>query len=502
MINNTHIPTLENPEPVSLPIAINIIIDNSKEFDLPLDVKSLFRMSLYDTDSMPPKERYLGKRSISEKRAFTLPPIVFKSNSGIVYNDILIKGGGAEMSPNSLLHDQEAYEQWKVVNIPRKYGDNLVRYHYKKIQGLTDYLGIQNNSDGLTDNYTSKYLAEKGLRTRELIAMGSLPEDAKMSTPEGIITAKEFKTKTDVTPGLEAWAMRCKFRMQDISRLIFEISEIPEAEEQQFPLSIAGIPKMRTKYIGDKEYPYHQFVTGEFNQQQLGFIQRHLTDLAKAINTRARFDEDGRFVELNNMHPDISDLEDAQSFYNDYLQIFPEVLGEQFAIMDLSDAISGMSNPQNISMLAELIDHDVTIINNKSMDEKGELVEITEATKELYELQPSLEDNFIIQMRSGYFFLQRMIADLNKTGMINYSDNQLISVLRNYLTSYYNKLSTNSNKLSSRIEDINTQELFITETPLNDPTGTELKDILGINWRQTYLELIREIRSKYKQRTA
>lgn len=494
MTGDRYIPKLENPEPLSHPISGAPVIDNSQNFELPFNIDDLPRLSLYNLAEISQIEQPLGRRSITEKRAFSYPPIVFRSKTGVIYNDIIIKGGGAEISPNSALYDQEAYDNDRVFGTVSELNGNKVRFHFKPIKSLTSYLGVHDIKSGWLDYKMSNYLASRGLRTRELIAAWELPKDAKLSTPQGIISTAEFVEKTDVTPGLEAWAMRTKYRLHDVSRLIYEIGHIPEPDEPQITLNISKISPNDTKYVGNTEYPCHVFVDGEFNDLQLSLIQSNLSELANSISVRARLDEDSRFKQLSANHGSIESLKSAQNFYKDYLPIFAQILGEQFAVMDINNAISGMSNPQNISLLAELVDHDVTLINGKKLDNNGNFIDISPEKVALYNLLPNFEDNFIVQMRSGYYDLQRLITDLNRTGMIRFSNEEITTVLRTYIESFAKELGRVPSKYVQRSADM-TKEISIIENavePASPDSKAEAEDIFGVNWHKTYAKILKE----------
>ena len=127
------------------------------------------------------------------------------------------------------------------------------------------------------------------------------------------------------------------------------------------------------------------------------------------------------------------------------------MLGEQFAIMQNSDAVSGMFNLQNISLLAEIVDHDVTMIGGKVMDENGKFVEVTKERLENFDKDPNKREvNFFNQLHVGYNGILELLRDMSRAGVINTPELKMREMLCGYLKSYLSKLE--SKDISSTLE--------------------------------------------------
>lgn len=515
-----YIPTLQRNEPLSSPINARVIIDRSSEFELPFRIEDLPRMALHD---LPQKEGGLGRRSLSERRALTIAPTFFKSvEDGIrqpkVYSDILIKGGGADvpvivgLKEGVIGQPEAAKSSTFISNVVEVDGvPNVLRYHVGPIKGLTSHLGVHVIDSSLSDHYMSQYLASKGLRTRELIAAWALPDDQIISTERGLITTKEFKELTGINPGLEAWAMRCKFRIADISRLIYEVEEMPKFKDPDFDKFYKlTFTKTPIKLTPDEDGPAHKFNEKRYDSQQLDIIRSNLISLADQIRVRAVHDDDPRFSGLSENHKVVSNLEEAKAFYEDYVGVFSEILGEQFAIMDLSDVVSGMFNPQNITLDAAIVDHDVSMKGGKVMNSEGVLENVDpDRLKHFSFDQENYDANFAKQLTNGFKMMLTLLKDLNRVGMMDLSDEEITSTLKHFIDSFFTKMEANPERRAKRLIDVREEMEDIQKETYVEPADPSLysedsppiehiKDPFYNDWPETYIKILEQVLAEQK----
>ena len=202
-------------------------IDKTADFDFPFRLGELPRMLAYFDEKVGTDLN--GYVSISGIRSYSYLPVAFKKREGeITYLDLVVKGGGAHIRPNALFirrddDDPCLYRERIPVFIEVDGKTVFVRYDYKPVIGLTDMLGAHSINDSLSDMYMSQYLEKRGLRTRALVAVWRLPDETVMSTPDGLLAVEEFTKKTGIEQGIDIWAMRSKYRVMDILRLVYEI---------------------------------------------------------------------------------------------------------------------------------------------------------------------------------------------------------------------------------------------------------------------------------------
>lgn len=426
----------EKPVPLDEPIDAEPILDNTGNFSFPFRLSDLPRMLSTD----PQADGDLLTTTITENRAGSFPPAAFRRNDGLVFFDLTLKGGGGTMleKPNVELftntakniHKEVAYNPKAPVPaiLETDEGSLVVRYATKPFTVLTSHYGVHDSGNGLRDHYTSRYLEEKGLRTRSFIATWELPPETEMVTPEGVITAEEFFKETGVKPGLELVASRCKYRVQDILRYIFEI-ENADSSEKLHPVRVS------TTHL-EKTVPFDQFDAGRYSPETLDDIQETFIFLGNEITKRAIYDQDTRFVELGKKFPSIGD-QNFHNFFSEYLQTFAQVLGEQFAMLQNSAALSGMFNLQNLTLLSEIVDHDVTIIDGKRIGDDGEFESLPDEKINLYRKNLDERDlNFLNQLFQGYDGLRVLVRDLSRAGIIRIDSEGKRAILQGFLSSF------------------------------------------------------------------
>lgn len=149
--------------------------------------------------------------------------------------------------------------------------------------------------------------------------------------------------------------MRCSYRCRDL--------------KQKFQ----GLPGAYTNNKARLNYYLYDQSTGELNRSleresvserinlsENKAVRNFYSQIREIIELRASTDEDDRFAELSEMNN-----ESDETFFSSYIQVFSNILGEQAGIMYSKGAFSKghMLNDQNVSLLAEVVDHDITEIN-------------------------------------------------------------------------------------------------------------------------------------------
>lgn len=441
-------PQLEKKELLTKPVESKPYVDDTSEFDFPFELIDLPRLLAYSTATAELKD--LASRTITEGRSYSYFPVVLLRKIGeqqIKYLDLVVKGGGSEIKPNVNLFvnkatKEEAIQYHPDYPIPSEVtvdGKTLkVRYHTKPIISFTSLFGVHSINAGLSDRYMSRYLESKGLRTRAMVAGWELPKETNMSTPDGLISAENFEIKTGVKPGIEIWAMRCKYDMQDILRYIFEMENPdPKASILGTKLPFAKVNENSLKKNGlIKSYQFDASIYSEETKKQFEITFRQL---AQEIIRRASYDNDKRFIELaKKYNKDPIDSINLSNFYHDHIFELAEVLGEQFAIMRNEHALSGMFNLQNITLLGELVDHDVTMIDGKVMSNDGHFIEVEPERLKRFDFNDLTKGdlNYFNQLYVGYDGLRKIIRDLSRIGILKIDESEMKKLLKRYLQLY------------------------------------------------------------------
>ena len=488
MNNEQYTPNLEKPEPLGELLEINPIINNTDQFQFPFRLSSLPRLLAYSTDSTTNVN--LASRTITEGRAYSLPPVIFRKISDmreIKFMDLSVKGGGSEIKPNTELFINIGSERFpefdKSSPIPvtiQIEGETIqVRYHPQKLVSLTSNLGVHAYNSGMADHYMSMYLEEKGLRTRSLVAAWELSGETKMATPNGIVNAEKFQNETGVKPGLEIWASRCKYRVQDILRFVYEMEHASKNKSKSEKLPTIGVP--RRKYDPERGLPNHKQVDTDFEPKLREKAISELTVLAQEIKLRASQDSDQNFVELSQKFRDKITIETVEDFYIEYLQKFGQVLGEQFAILEKNDALFGMFNLQNITLLAEIVDHDTTMIRGNVMNSEGDLVPVSAGRFRRFAGLSKNELNFEDQLFVGYDCIMSMIVSLGRTGVINADEEKYKEIRQLFLKSYLTSLSKKRQSLLYRYAYLKIEDM-------KQSASTEKHDPYSEHIEQTFME--------------
>lgn len=464
-VRSNDLPSISKVEQLGSPINVAPIVDNSSKFDLPFQLEDLPRMAeLYEGEGIA-----LGNKTVTERRSYTYEPTVIRRlnpiirneevKNGLLYCDLQIKGGGAIIPKNVLLYRKtkrtslRPYDPATALHSHVQLADGIapVRFTTHRLDSLSDELGFVYDKNELSDLAISQYLeSQYGLRTRALVAMWEIPDETPIVTPEGKITIGEAKKILGKTPVLDAWALRCKYRVQDPLRMVYEVeSGDPEPNSIGLKLRYAGLPLaiMRDNQEDDLTHLGHD-PDNSLTTEQKVFCLEQFCDLAKQIIGRALHDEDSRFVELATQYQDIVKIKKISvnerqliaQFYKDYLYVFSAVLGQQFGIMEEADAISGMMNLQNITLLAELPDNDVVLIHGKTMqfdvDGNPEFVDPDPADLKEYAYKPKDPvENYIRQLHHGWEAISLLIRDLSRTGVITIHD-EILNTRDNFLKEY------------------------------------------------------------------
>ena len=172
--------------------------------------------------------------------------------------------------------------------------------------------------------------------------------------------------------------------------------------------------------------------------------------LGNEIVRRAMYDSDPRFRELAQDYREVTEC-NLGTFYISYLKVFAQVLGEQFAIMQNSDAISGMFNHQNITLLAEIVDHDVTMVGGKVMDEEGKLRDITPREERMFRhFSLPMIDKLYQQLFMGYDSIVVMLNNLSRTGIIKMSNEEMAKIPRIFIKSF----QRNANDFTQELKEM------------------------------------------------
>ncbi|MBN1618962.1 hypothetical protein JW887_06530 [Candidatus Dojkabacteria bacterium] len=437
MLESGYTPKIEKAEALTNPIEAEAYVDQTSEFDFPFRLDQLPRLLSHSRDTE--NIRNVATRTLTEGRSYSYIPVVFKRNdTGTIYLDLCLKGGGSEIKPNVNLYENVSSRPGVLsydpdAPIPSEVvadGKQVkVRYSSSPLVKFTSYLGVHTVEAGLSDKFMSERLETFGLRTRSMVAAWELPDDTQMATPEGLITKKDFTSKTNVEPGLELWAMRCKYRVQDLLRFVFEVEEPISDVDREHGMKL---PFVAVYYKGGS----HEYIEEKFSPDQEKILRAGFTFVAQEVCKRAKYDSDVRFVELSKRYKEIND-NNLSDFYVDYLISFAQVLGEQFALMQNADAVSGLYTLQNISLLAEAVDHDVTMIGGKVMGKNGELEEVSEERRKRFKFDSkNRELNFFNQLYVGYNAIRLMLRDLNRTGIIDMQADQMRLFMKIYILSF------------------------------------------------------------------
>ena len=137
-------------------------------------------------------------------------------------------------------------------------------------------------------------------------------------------------------------------------------------------------------------------------------------------------------------------------------------------------------------MLAELVDNDVTMVDGKVMDENGLFVEISASDKEIYSGTAGDDSDYFEQLQTGYIIVERMLTDLNRTGMIALSDDKIDEIFQNFLQSYFDKLAETPERYESRIKGIDA-EIARINAQLKPLEKGSVDDKFGDDWARTYI---------------
>lgn len=388
------------------------IKDSSDEYQLengePLNPENYLTMS-------SPLEGFgeEGKRSRTEGRARSFFQRIRELNTGKIWNDVLVKGiGGKVQELTRKVGDSRETVVPTKVNSGRTIPVRYAKGNFSQITGKDYGSGLISSSNH--DDETSKELASKGLRTRQRFFAGKLKGDTKIATDEGFKRVDETFDDPKEYPSIEMWLMRCSYRLKDVSSFIAE--------------KTGGILAKSANNLRNMHY---NFEVGRFEEKDLNTTKKDYTkefkddketkayfrELRNIIQTRAIVDEDERFRAVGDITGDISD----QVFFQHYLQTFATMLGEQVGIMYELGAFSteNMFNSQNISLLAEIVDHDVTFLIPKYKEDPIEVFK---------------------QVNYTYNALMDFINFFHMSGMIP-EDFDVVNLLKSYSIGIKSKLS-------------------------------------------------------------
>ena len=450
MNETKYTPVIETKAPLTQPLSCDPVVNDICEFDFPFALEEMPRMLAPDESTTALSD--LASKTITEGRSYSYPPVLFARKLGdkrILYKDLTVKGGGTDIHPNVTLFVSKSTEPGTVSYDPNHPIPNVVeengktftvRYDTRPLVQLTSPLGSHDLQRGLSDRFMSRYLENRGLRTRTMVAAWKIPDDSLMSTPEGLVTAKQFGTLTNTDPNIEIWASRCKYRIKDVLRYVYEMENLdPKPNIMGMKLHPARVDYRNVNKDNQSHYYDPTNYPPEVRQQ----LRETFVTLANEIRVRAEFDEDPRFSNLARQFAGGVNDDNISDFYKEYLKHYSSILGEQFAVLHNAHAISGMFNLQNISLLGEIFDHDVTMIDGKVMDEKGKLIEPSPERLERFKLDrsdPTID--FFNQLSVGYEGIAEMEQMLSHTGIIMTNENEIYANLDRYLQSFKSAIST------------------------------------------------------------
>lgn len=488
-MKNEYLPELEKAEALTDPIEADPLVDDSAQFDFPFSLSMLPRLLAYSEKTSSLDE--IAKRTITEGRAFSYSPVVFsrkRDGKRIQYCDLTAKGGGSEIKPNVSLF-RRLFKAGR--GIFYNTDDDIspectihdtkitVRFISDKLIAFTSFFGTHAVDKGLSDRNMSLFLESKGIRTRAMVALWKLPEKTQLATPDGLVSVHEFEKKTGEEIGLELWASRCKYRVQDILRFIYEMENIgikknPGTGMKLHPTRVSKITAPPT----DGSLSHH-FVESNYDQEHLKTIRETIQYLGEQIVLRAQYDEDERFKTFAEKYKNTIDEETVGDFFLEYLSVFADVLGEQMALLRNNDLLSGMLNLQNITLLCEMVDNDVMMHHGKVMDEKGHFEDVSEKRLKSFGIRLSHRDfNFWNQLYIGYSSVLKMIQNLSKVGILRSSDEQLQAILRKYLQSYKEKTDSEHHLSVVVYSKMNLEEI--------GDISNEAYDLFGAHERYTF----------------
>jgi hypothetical protein len=349
-------------------------------------------------------------RSITENRSYaTYNPVVI---DGVIYNDILVKGIGRKIGKTLYYEDGSGF----VTDIQLDNGrDYYPRFINKKMQGMVDYdfgSGHEETSNG--DKLTSEKLENAGLRTRRRIFKGKLKTSTRLPMQDEM---REIQDSYDEdTPIIEVWAMRCSSRIRDL------VKSHPAADAHE-DVESKYVTTFFENWLDKNMLRNYLEEEGFYSKLPKLSAESHVyfNKLKDLISERALKDSDARFQALGEEGENL----EYKDFFTKYLHAFSQVWGEQAAIIYSEGAhpIENLWNYQNVSLLAELVDHDVTYFD-KSHKNKPEYLSkqinfflgAISRLCNIFELNKAISDRFNSNEVFKLFFESyiRKLKDINE----------------------------------------------------------------------------------------
>jgi hypothetical protein len=268
-------------------------------------------------------------RTGTEGRALAAHVEPFSDFRGVNYSDILVKGvGGRDRETIQLKIDD------KIIITPRASarpgGTKTVplRFSPSEVRGVQGTYGISAVGIGNLDSERSEILAAKGLRTRKLILSGQYPDRKIFATDKGVVTRTTLSQQMGVqaNPSIELWAMRCRYRVQDITEQRFDNKAWISSSSQLFE---------DNNWDLRDNYESRVINEGRIKQEEVPQIEQTFSRISAELYKRMLVDDDPRFrsIAAKYADTDLSDNESRSNFLKDYIATFGRLLGEQVGVM-------------------------------------------------------------------------------------------------------------------------------------------------------------------------
>ncbi len=348
-------------------------INNAEDFEFPpgfniddyiVIASPLDNLGSENFDRTPTEGRAVGRflGNITDK--FGHFYILIKGVGGRIKHDLRLKKGSKS----------EEVQPYQSVKSKRKFPVRFVPN--RPVRGVDGVYGLSFKDSTEHDNEGSNELASAGLRTRRLIFSGDYGQKVMFSTHEGVLKRNEIALMKGINPAIEIWAMRCRYRLRDIKKYslvdkynyeyLYELEKV--WDEDDFGRTFLSDPyEVRVKKVV------------KFDDKEKDKIKQDFIEVLQFILIRIQHDDDERFSELYLKFKDskFEDIEDIKSFFGKYINIFGEILGEQVGIMYSKGAFTSnkMLNDQNVTLVAEIVDHDVTFFSPENMDDGNKVIE-------------------------------------------------------------------------------------------------------------------------------
>jgi hypothetical protein len=326
--------------------------------------------------------------------------------------------------------------------MPLEYGKRVfpLRFVTRAVKNVMGIYGFSAPPEiTVLDSDMSDQLSKAGLRTRALVYTAPFGPDVIFATdqkhqdqsesPNGKLVKTPSITKAlGYTPGLEIWAIRCRYRLRDLltnNNLLARV--IGSGARNIVDYSNGYQPKSEPYHVRLKNHVVDR------NRDSTD-LYRDFDFLGGELLTRMSLDQDKRFTEIYDLFGKKVTEENRQRFWEEYTNKFSEILGEQIGILYSKGVFSrgGLMNPQNITLLAEIVDMDAMQVDI-NLKNDGPSV--------LNQLQLAIEP------------LADMLSKLYATGMFP-EKIDMYGILRKFARGLLAKLSTEDKELITTVIEV------------------------------------------------